>query len=137
MTQIPAGAYVRIGRRNYPLRPKHKSRRKVLEKALDAAFSLYVRQRDKKCFTPSPSCGGVLQCGHLFKRSDRATRWDERFAFGQCAGHNKLHEHQAQIMTAEFIRRFGAKLYLKGEQLKRTIKKHSLAELESLLGKYR
>jgi len=136
MTQIPKGSYVRIGRRKYPLRPKRKSRRKQIEAALDVAFSLYIRRRDKKCFTSNGKCRGVLQCGHLFSRRSRATRWDDRFSFAQCETHNFIHESRPEIMTAEFIGKFGNELYLEGVKLSQSVKKHSLAELEGLMEKY-
>lgn len=68
--------------------------RKRLVKALDRAFSQYIRQRDgNKCVL----CGStkMVQCGHILSRVSYATRWDERNAHAQCAACNMKHEYNS------------------------------------------
>lgn len=56
---------------------------------LDKLVSLYVRAKEKRCFT----CGKVLlysrrQAGHYIPRVVRATRWDIKNVHVQCAACN-------------------------------------------------
>ena len=61
------------------------NRQKII-KELDALTSLYVRKKEKKCFT----CGKRLlfrkrQAGHYIARSVLATRWNTDNVHVQCA----------------------------------------------------
>lgn len=86
-----------------------KPSRKKLVKELDRVFSLFIRQRDKKCV----QCGKVeqLTCGHLLTRAKYSVRWNEGNAFGQCAGENMKHEFQPEHYTLWYINKFGLQSY--------------------------
>lgn len=70
------------------------------EKALDRAFSRYIRLRDTKqqgdvrwgkCCT----CGALkpfedLDAGHYIDRSNKCTRWDEQNVHAQCISCNRF-----------------------------------------------
>lgn len=81
-------------------------------------------------------CSDVLQCGHLFTRSDRSTRWDADYAFGQCSTHNMQHEYHPEIMTDWFVNKFGSVKYKNGVRLTSQVKKWALGELEDLIKHY-
>ena len=145
-SKILRGAYVKIAGRKHRLdKPTRKfsrskkSRRKILEATVEMLFRAFIRNRDKKCCTPDIriKCGGPIQCGHLISGAGKSVRWDERFAFGQCRNHNKLHEYRPEVMTIWFINKFGKKLYHEGEYVAWTTKKHTLAELEELAEKFK
>lgn len=72
---------------------KRSRARKTLVRALDKAFSEYIRARDGKCVT----CGSKsnLTCGHLFSRVSYSTRWNPKNAFCQCWACNFKHEYDA------------------------------------------
>lgn len=114
-----------------------KSERKRLVARLDAVFSQYIRERDKRCCTKRSSCSDVLQCGHLFTRASYATRWDERYAFAQCSSHNYLHESHPEIMTDWFIRKFGLGAYQEGVKVHHKIKKFTDQQLRDLIDYYK
>ena len=82
-----------------------KSNRKALVKTLDSYFSLFIRDRDKRCVL----CGKRenLQCGHLLTRTAYSTRWDEENCFCQCSGCNMSHEHHPQVFINWYIGKFG------------------------------
>ena len=140
MTKIPKGAYTVIaGKRHRLTRPK-KSYRKQLEKSLDEAIKLFVKNRDHwKCCTPNArfKCSGAISWGHLFSGCGKSLRWDTRFIFAQCQSHNNQHEHRPDIMTDWFREKFGEKLYREGKRLLWTTKRFTLEELEQLLHKFR
>ncbi len=63
-------------------------------KKTDAAFREFILHRDgRQCVVSGANHGGVIQCGHLFSRSNYAARWHERNAAPQCAACNNRHEH--------------------------------------------
>ena len=108
--------------------------RKKLVKKLDTVFSLYIRDRDKKCCT----CGSVknLTCGHLITRSKYSTRWNERNAFAQCKSCNFRHEYQPEIMTSWYIKKFGAEQYQSLVRLSNEVAKFSNTDLEMTISEY-
>jgi len=108
-----------------------------LVKELDRVFSLFIRQRDGQCYTPTPKCNNVLQNGHLISRRHMSTRWDEINCNGQCGSHNNLHNYQPEIYTSEFIRKNGQQVYLDLEKRSRQIKQWSIPELEEKIQYYK
>lgn len=50
------------------------TKKKITEKNLDDAVSLFVRNRDKRCVR----CGSdkALTCSHFYTRNARSVRWD-------------------------------------------------------------
>ena len=80
---------------------ERKSTRSRVVKALDAAFSAYIRARDGQCVT----------CGHLLSRNAYGTRWDETNAFCQCPGCNFLHEHEPHYLTGVYLLKYGSDEY--------------------------
>ena len=108
-----------------------KPTRKGLVRKLDKAFSEYIRKRDKYCVV----CGTRenLTCGHLFSRIAYSTRWDEGNAFGQCAGCNLRHEHDAYPFTKWFISKFSQDHWDDLHHKYSTIRKFTNHELEALI----
>jgi 5-methylcytosine-specific restriction endonuclease McrA len=64
-------------------------------KIADAAFSLYIRERDGRCLNCSTRSG--LQCAHLVSRRYRAVRWDPDNAVALCFRcHKGFTEHPVE-----------------------------------------
>lgn len=62
-------------------------------KEADRLFSLYIRQRDKRCLR----CGktdATLQCHHLLGRAYRKVRFDPRNGASVCYGCHKFLTHR-------------------------------------------
>jgi hypothetical protein len=97
------------GKRKSRKRKDGRAKYSTLVKSADKWFSLYIRGRDKRCV----QCGKTdrLTCGHLFSRVSHALRWDTMNAFGQCQGHNMLHEMDARPFTRWFIETNGQETY--------------------------
>lgn len=62
-------------------------------KEADKIFSIWIRQRDKKCFFCSNSCS---QNSHFWGRGNSATRYDPENCDGICGGCHMRHEGQKQ-----------------------------------------
>lgn len=81
-------------------------------KALDKAFSLYIRTRDTLPQYPEPvficcSCGQLkpyemADAGHFINRRWMSVRWDERNVHAQCSSCNRFDEGNA-IGYARFM----------------------------------
>ena len=108
--------------------------RKGLVKKLDTVFSEYIRKRDGQCV----QCGSIenLTCGHLITRSKYAVRWDERNAFGQCAGHNYSHEFNPHPFTVYFLNRFGAQAYKSLVRQSNSPRKLTDKELQQMIAEF-
>lgn len=83
--------------------------RKQLVKKLDNVFSLFIRNRDKKCIV----CGSTesLQNGHLFSRVNYSTRWDEVNSNCQCRSCNMRHEYDFEPYRRAFVEKYGQEKY--------------------------
>ena len=116
---------------------------KSLEKKLDRVFSEYIRKRDADeggtvaCVT----CGKLffwrdIQAGHWVKRGHRAVRWDERNVYPQCPRDNKWLNGAQDEMAAHIIRKHGAETIDELLRLKKTVVKHTRADLEAMIERY-
>lgn len=114
---------------------------KTIRIKLDAAFSHFIRKRDTDpdsgkgwCIT----CGlfTELECGHFIPRQYTATRWDDRNSHGQCSRCNRwLHGDQAAYYEA-LVQKYGQSTVSELMKLKRTTRKYTRSDLESLLARY-
>lgn len=94
-----------------------KPKRTTLRNKADKLFSLYIRDRDRRC----RRCGksGDLQCAHGFSRSYHKTRWDERNAWAMCRGCHTFFTHRP-IQWEDWMREdMGEELY---EEVRRQAK---------------
>jgi hypothetical protein len=109
--------------------------RKALIAELDRLFSLYIRWRDGRCV----QCGATenLTCGHLFSRAHYRTRWDEKNAAAQCAGHNLRHEHDFYPFEQYFVNKYGREAVDSLHRLWITPIRLSRADLEDLVTYWR
>ena len=84
-------------------------KRKAAIKYADEQFSLYIREKERRCFT----CGTTrnLQCGHLISRSFISTRWVEDNGHAQCVECNQRHEEDESIYKDMFIEEYGQEAY--------------------------
>jgi len=112
------------------MRSKRKNPRLAAQRKADAAFSLYIRERDHwTCIC----CGWTadkddskqrqqMHCGHLVRRGKQAVRYDEDNAHAQCFRCNKNHQHNHEVMTLRVIQKIGKKrhenLLIRAGQLK-------------------
>lgn len=125
------------------IRPKRISF-SALEKKLDKEFSDYVRRKDAdeggtvSCI----SCKALAfwrdtDCGHFVKRQHRATRWDERNVSSQCRRCNHFMGGRQDDFAAAIIKEYGQEVFEELMQLKYQTKKHSRAEIEEMIEKYK
>lgn len=120
------------------LKPKRevqnlKSKKKLVEE-LDKVFSIFIRCRDKRCYT----CGSIekLQCGHYMSRRHYSTRWDENNCYAQCMRCNVLLHGNYPVFARKLIEEKGIN-FVKNLELKSTmITKYSCFELQNLINFY-
>lgn len=117
-------------------RKQTKPLRTRLIKQLDTIFSQYIRERDRRCVHGDASCRGPIQAGHLIRRGNHATRWDELNCHGECSGHNYKHNFYPELYTTWFVEKYGQAAYTALVARSRTIRKHTAAELEALIQEY-
>lgn len=94
-----------------------------LKKRADAVFSLWIRARDKKCYT----CGskGNLQNGHYVSRSWNLLRYSEVNCHAQCIGCNVFRHGNMDVYAMKLIEQYGPDILKK---LNKEKKPHSLTE---------
>lgn len=89
---------------------KPKSKRKLLENQLDAAWAKYVKERDGVCMM----CGGngVLAAHHSFGRVHKMTRWDVDNGVALCWPCHQYRAHGDPLgYSAWFKSKFGEEKY--------------------------
>lgn len=119
------------------IKPPRKYSLRYMEDELDRLTGLIVRALEPFCFT----CGiGVnLQCGHLFERRHRPTRWDihpEGGNHSQCGNCNALHESKPKIYQDVYIAKFGKAAYDELYRRAHSKQKFTPLELESMVDEY-
>lgn len=120
----------------HPLLYIMSSKRRLLVKKVDKAFSDYIKARDHyTCVV----CGSKerVAAGHLLSRVAYSTRWDETQVFCQCSSCNFLHEQNPGPFTAWYLKKFGAEKYLELEQRYWRSRKWKDWELEELIETYK
>ena len=83
---------------------------KYLHDELDAITSVIVRMLESVCFTVGCDKRVGLECGHLFERRHKHTRYDttpDGNCHAQCPLHNQEHERNPSLYEASYIQRFG------------------------------
>lgn len=89
-----------------------------LKKELDRVFSLWIRQRDTKCYT----CGALgTQNGHFAPRQILSLRWDERNCHSQCSRCNLWLGGNPSVYAVRLVEQYGEgilrEIELKRQQL--------------------
>lgn len=102
----------------------------ALQRLLDRLVKDYVIMRDKKCIC----CGTKenLTPGHLITRGCKSVRWDLTNVFAQCGRCNYMHEFRPEIMTQEFIKRYGNDAYNALVDRSRQVRKWTRVDLEAI-----
>lgn len=81
---------------------------------LDAITSIIVRMKESVCFNIGCDKRVSLECGHLFERRHRHTRWDTSLdgnCHAQCPKHNQEHEQNFRKYQDSYIQRFGERAF--------------------------
>ena len=102
----PVKRYVKQNPRLYSVR--------WLETRLDEQTTKIIKLLEQVCFIPDCGKREGLQCGHLFERRFRPTRWDidpTGNNHAQCEFHNSLHEEKPEIYRNAYTLRFGERAY--------------------------
>src|SRR3990167_754356 len=101
-----------------------------LKHKADTVFSIWIRNRDKECFT----CGSRqnLQCGHYVSRSHNSTRYDEENCHAQCIGCNVFKSGNMAEYSHQLGWKLCEKLLLKGKILHQFTRQ----ELQAIIDKY-
>ena len=115
-----------------------------LEEKLDAVFSRYIRlaAADEGGTVQCITCQKLLhwkesQCGHWVKRQHRSVRWDERNVGVQCRRCNHFLDGAQDEFGLHIITKYGEPVYLELMSLKHQVKKHTKADLETLIETYK
>lgn len=107
-----------------------------LKKKADNLFSLFIRERDKRCVIGGGKCRGSLQCGHLIKRGKMATRYDEVNCNCLCEYHNYLDNFDHDIYVSWFLRNYGALMYQDLVERSRGIRQMKRLDFMDIISKY-
>ncbi len=105
-----------------------------LKKIADKYFSLWIRERDKKCCC----CGSImnLQCGHYISRSWMALRYYFKNAHAQCVGCNIFKSGNMFEYTKFMIRTYGPGIIEELDALKKPYQMKT-KELEEIIERYK
>ena len=116
-----------------PKRLKEKKPNKAkIEKELDKAWSLYVRNRDIFC----QKCGGYgsISAHHAFGRRHRATRWDVMNGVGlDFACHIHWAHRDPSGFTEWFRKHIGEDQYNRLAESHNIVVKHTVEDLQAML----
>lgn len=105
--------------------------KKITEKILDIAFSLFIRNRDKRCLR----CGSQskLQCAHIFSRTARSVRWDPLNALTLCWNCHFNWAHRNPVEFTEFVKKLLGRRFAELKRRYHNIKHWTEEEKRSLL----
>lgn len=107
---------------------------KRVKKKLDKAFSLAVRERDRKIVGACMFCGGPIECVfHVVTRSKHCVRWDLENGVGSCSGCNRENEYNPDKFRVPLIKAFGLGWYEALVCRSVIAKPMSLEELQDIL----
>ena len=125
---------------------KTKKRRSLagLKREADRVFSLFIRQRDaagsemSSCVTcGTPKRWFDLDCGHFWKRTHLATRYDERNCNSQCTYCNHFRSGAEAEHAAYILKTYGREVFEELETLHRRVVKLSRQDYEYIIDKYK
>ena len=120
------------------LNSKPKGKRKKLQsmqnlrKKAWTVFSLWIRNRDKKCVT----CGSIksLQAGHYVHRN--CLDFNEKNINAQCAGCNMYKSGNLVVYAVYLEKKYGYGIIQELEKKGREVKKFNREELELIIEMY-
>lgn len=105
-----------------------------LKKEADRVFSLWIRKRDKKCYTCLK--GKAEQCGHYISRSYLYLRYDERNCHGQCVGCNIFRNGNLTVYAIRLVNQYGNKVLHEFDRLKGFKVENPRKFYETIIKKY-
>lgn len=128
--------YLTLRRKKPTLRKKRvklPSIRSLITKA-DKLFSVFVRNRDKKCVL----CGKAINLtnGHLVKRGKKSVRWDEVNCNCLCMACNYRDNFDHDIYVSWFLREYGEAMYQDLVERSRGVFKPNREYLNGIISKY-
>lgn len=108
------------------------------KKQADKWFSIYVRQKEKWCFT----CGKRgewkdAQAGHYIPRSHNALRYNERNTHRQCRACNIFRYGAMDVYALALQRKYGPKILEELAAEKKKVKQFSVEELKAIVERYK
>jgi len=105
-----------------------------LKKIADSVFSLWIRNRDKKCVT----CGSTdrLQNGHYISRSCSVLRFSEVNCNAQCFVCNCFKNGNMPQYSVYMIDKYGPNIIKWLLKEKQTLHSFKVSELEEIIIKY-
>ncbi len=104
-----------------------------LKNKADKVFSLYIRNRDKKCFT----CGSTqfLQAGHFVSSSWSALRYAEDNVHAQCSNCNIWRRGNYSVYALNLVKKYGPGI-LEDLERRKIVHQFKVKELEEIVDKY-
>lgn len=105
-----------------------------LKRHADGVFSLFIRKRDKRCFT----CGSIknLQCGHFVSRSNNNTRYCQINCNTQCLACNVFKYGNMAVYAQKLIEKHGEGIIKALVDDGRKVKQFTKKELIAIIKKY-
>lgn len=105
-----------------------------LKRKADRVFSLWVRQREKCCYT----CGSTnnLQAGHFISRSYLALRYNETNVHSQCVSCNIFKSGNMPMYALKLINQYGNTILAELQVLKRGKVSAPRVFYENIIEKY-
>lgn len=116
--------------------------KRIKEKPIDDAFSLFIRNRDQVCQYPlrgpDDYHAGTLQNSHFHGRTARSTRWDEENCDALCGRHHQFLEGRKNAEYADWkLKQLGEKRFKELKKRYYTLKQWTQPELRALLAHYK
>lgn len=101
-------------KKSFSKKPPRVMSDRYLRDELDAITSIIVKKLETACFINGCDKRVGLECGHLFERRHRHTRWDthpEGNCHAQCHAHNQEHENNPRLYQDSYIQRYGERAF--------------------------
>ena|SRR3990167_8066497 len=105
-----------------------------LKHEADRVFSIFIRNRDKRCFT----CGAIqnLQAGHFVSRSWSALRYAEDNVHAQCSNCNVWRRGNYSVYALNLVKKYGQGI-LEDLEKRKVITQLKSKDLEKIIAKYK
>ena len=113
-------------------KPKKKTYSQLKREA-DKVFSLWIRNRDKRCFTCNSR--NFLQAGHFVSRSWSSLRYNEKNVNTQCSNCNVWRRGNYSVYALNLVKKYGPNI-LKELESQKKVYQLKTKELKEIIKKY-
>jgi hypothetical protein len=114
--------------------------KKIKESKVDAVFSLWIRNRDRRCvypLRPGDHHSSVLQCSHFYGRGCRSVRFEPSNCDAICSRHHQFLEGRKNKEYYDFkLKQLGTRKFNTLKRKAYTLKQFTQPEYQALIKKY-